>query len=325
MPITSFKTKNKSRGFLVGNTAYIPAIAVFSGGTEATNTIDYVLIASTGNATDFGDLTSGREGCAGCSSNTRGLTAGGTTVTGSDSWSNVIDYVTIASTGNATDFGDLLATGAYLSGLSNQTRGIFSGGYNNNRTDTIQYVTIASAGNAIDFGNLANDCFGGAATWYAGASCASPTRGIIFPGSTAFLTACTDSIHYITIATTGNATDFGDRTVSFIYVAACSSSTRALCAGGTMDGSRSNTIDYVTIATTGNATDFGDLTVGRSSLAGTSSSTRGLFAGGNAAGNTRTNTIDYVTIASTGNATDFGDLTTSREVLAAFSNAHGGL
>ena len=80
-------------------------------------------------------------------------------------------------------------------------------------------------------------------------------------------------IDYITIASVGNATDFGDLTVARNAPAACSSSTRGVFGGG----NSSNTIDYITIATTGNATDFGDLTQGRNFLASCSSSTRGIF------------------------------------------------
>jgi len=73
-------------------------------------------------------------------------------------------------------------------------------------------------------------------------------------------------IHYITIATTGNASDFGDLTVARSGTASCADSTRAVIGGGYNHppGHRVDT-DYITIQTTGNATDFGDLTT---SLAG---------------------------------------------------------
>jgi len=63
--------------------------------------MDYITIGTTGNATDFGDLTTTRSRLPGTSNNTRGIFPGGSS-------SNVIDYITIATTGNATDFGDLL-------------------------------------------------------------------------------------------------------------------------------------------------------------------------------------------------------------------------
>ena len=71
--------------------------------------------------------------------------------------SNIIDYVTINSTGNATDFGDLLnPTYALNSACSNKTneRATYGGGYTGVYTDVIQYVTINSTGNTTDFGDL---------------------------------------------------------------------------------------------------------------------------------------------------------------------------
>ena len=41
---------------------------------------------------------------------------------------NVIDFVIIDTTGNASDFGDLSADKKDITGLSSSTRGIFSGG-----------------------------------------------------------------------------------------------------------------------------------------------------------------------------------------------------
>ena len=49
--------------------------ALFAGGESAVpeTTIDYVLVASAGNATDFGDLTVQGMGMGGVSSSTRGV------------------------------------------------------------------------------------------------------------------------------------------------------------------------------------------------------------------------------------------------------------
>jgi len=81
--------------------------ALFGGGFTGarTNVIDYVTIATTGNVSDFGDLTVARNGLGGMASSTRAVFAGGWN--GASSY-NVIDYVTIASTGNATSFGSLI-------------------------------------------------------------------------------------------------------------------------------------------------------------------------------------------------------------------------
>tara|TARA_R100000541_G_scaffold11905_1_gene20181 strand:- start:773 stop:1036 length:264 start_codon:yes stop_codon:yes gene_type:complete len=66
------------------------------------NTLEYVTAATTGNTTDFGDLTVARTAPAGTSDGTRAVFGGG-----AGGYSNVIDYITVASTGNASDFGDL--------------------------------------------------------------------------------------------------------------------------------------------------------------------------------------------------------------------------
>ncbi len=74
------------------------------------NTITYITMATTGNAVDFGDLVVGCRGQFTCSSNTRGIAAGGEDGSGSPYVRNHIDYVTIASAGNATDFGDIVTS-----------------------------------------------------------------------------------------------------------------------------------------------------------------------------------------------------------------------
>ena len=82
---------------------------LFGGGNAPgqVNTIDFITIATTGNASDFGDLTTVGNTMASCGSQTRGLFCNGhRSNSGSPYNSDVIDYVTIASTGNSADFGD---------------------------------------------------------------------------------------------------------------------------------------------------------------------------------------------------------------------------
>jgi hypothetical protein len=283
--------------------------------------IDYITIASTGNATNFGALTVARTslyggGAAACSSSTRGVFGGGFSATLPSSTLisyKTMDYITIATTGNATYFGDLTVARNGLAACSSSTRGVFGGGFGFEGPtyyNTMDYITIATAGNATDFGDLT-------VARNALAACSSSTRGVFGGGGAG--PSDTNTMDYITIATAGNATDFGDLTVVRNALAACSSSTRGVFGGG-------YDIDYITIASTGNATNFGDLTVYRDALAACSSSTRGVFGGGfDGPGPSYYNTIDYITIASTGNATDFGDLAVARGFLAACSSSHGGL
>ena len=84
-------------------------IGVFAGGDSGsiTNTMGWVTISSTGDATDFGDLSQSRVYPSGSASSTRGCFGGGEVSSPFAGDSDRIDYVTFASLGNATDFGNL--------------------------------------------------------------------------------------------------------------------------------------------------------------------------------------------------------------------------
>jgi hypothetical protein len=236
---------------------------------SASNTIDYITIATTGNATDFGDTSGIFWGRAGCSSSTRGVFGGGEDRTNPTYILNTIDYITIATTGNATDFGDLTYAGAYLSSCSSNIRGIFAGGYYP-IVNVINYITIATTGNATDFGDLTviRKTF---------SACSSSTRGVfgggITPGTPADVGVST--IDYTTIASTSNAASFGTLTTATQANGSCSSSIRGLFGGGETPGF-TNVIEYITIANIGNALDFGDLTYARSYMSACSDSHGGL-------------------------------------------------
>lgn len=300
-------------------------LGLFAGGIAPaqTNVIAQINIASTGNATDFGDLigTANKNLGSMGSSFTRGVFVGGQTDGSYTAGVNVIQYVEFATTGNAVDFGDSAINAerrASSSGGSNQTRGINFGGFNFQPSDlffnVMEFITFSSTGNATDFGDLLN-------TTLQMAQCGSNTRAVVAgglsPGST-----FRNVIQFITIATAGNATDFGDLTSTSANLAAASSTTRGTFAGG-FNPSLLNVISYVTIASAGNAEDFGDLLATTAVLAGVSNSTRGVFGGGN--NPSLTNVMAYITISNTGNALDFGDLLAATQGLAGSSNGHGGL
>ena len=61
----------------------------------------------------------------------------------------------------------------------------------------------------------------------------------------------TNDISFFTIASLGNAQDFGDLTEGRRGPGSCSSSTRGLCGGGFDSPSLKDTIDFVTIAKDG--------------------------------------------------------------------------
>lgn len=120
-------------------------------------------------------------------------------------------------------------------------------------------------------------------------------------------------IQYLTIATTGNTTDFGDLINRFVSTAACSSTTRGVFFMGYSTSNWDNTINYITMATTSNATDFGDLTLssyGGMYAAASSNGTRGIIEGGSST------QIVQITIATTGNPTNFGTMISSQNLYA---------
>jgi hypothetical protein len=84
------------------------------------NTIDFVTIATLGNAQDFGDATQTRGSTAAFSSPTRFVSGNGFT----PSLTNTIDFVEIATTGNAKDFGDMTHAPNNASGCSNGHGGL---------------------------------------------------------------------------------------------------------------------------------------------------------------------------------------------------------
>ena len=88
------------------------------------NVIQYVTIATTGNAQDFGDLVLARTEGAGTSDSIRGISFGGFTPGSPITPQNIIDYVTIASTGNAKDFGDLTQARQYPGACSDSHGGL---------------------------------------------------------------------------------------------------------------------------------------------------------------------------------------------------------
>ena len=229
--------------------------------------------------------------------------------------SNVIDYITIDTTGNATDFGDLIVARYVHGAVNDATRGVWGGGSNGSSNEnSMDYVTIATTGNATDFGDLT------VARGGMGQGVNSDTRGVFGGGHSGIYD---NTMDYITIATTGNATDFGNMIRGKQGYSGCGSKTRGLFGGGITTGdSYLREIDYITIATTGNASDFGDLstTIRYYPAGADDTSTRGVWAGGENPSNTNTNVIDYVTIDTTGNATDFGDLTQARTSMGAVNS-----
>jgi hypothetical protein len=309
--INAFGTSSPSAAsasFSTTGRALFMGSSVGAGGVTDT---DYISIESTGNASDFGNLSAGSYGVSAISSSTRalGFSVGVTT--------DVIEYFTVASTGNSTDFGNMAAGAIHQGSVSNSTRAIVAGGEESSVTNRIQYVTFSTAGNTTDFGDL----IGSGNTTYSPAPANSTTRGVFAGGISS------DVIQYITMASTGNGTDFGNLSAADYKLTGGGNSTRGIFSGRYNGGSMSTEIQYISIASAGNTTDFGDLTQAISANGGTGNSTRNVVAGGRIANGSFVDTIDYITIATTGNATDFGNCVATKGNSHDFAcnSAHGGI
>ena len=240
------------------------------------NTIAFVTIASTGDAQDFGDLTRAERGVSsrGCNS-TRSIAAGGAVSPGNAAaQTNTIDYITTQSQGNAVDFGDLIEKGS-TNCCSSPTRTVMMGRYGSpfGRGNFISYITTSTTGNSSDFGDMTNDT-------NAVQTAASAVRGVgCGGGNDSPLPDQTNVCEFITLATLGNAKDFGDLTVGRQSMAAASSLLRGVIGAGynvSPTSANTNIMDYIQIMTTGNAVDFGDATSAFNSTGGTSNSHGGL-------------------------------------------------
>ena len=240
---------------------------------------------------------------------TRGVIMGGLSPSHPNG-DETMQFITISSTGNSADFGDLTRE-KYSSygGIASRTRGIMSGGFyypgsSGTYTDEMDAITISIQSNAFDFGNLSqgNRAEPGSAS--------NETRGIIFGGrSGPSPLVYTNTITYCTIASQSDTIAFGDMVGGgggYQNPTGTASPTRLVMGTGEGSPANFNSLEFITISTLGNGADFGDTSVTASYRNAAGNAVRGLIAGGYAP--TSNNTIEFITIATLGNAKEFGDL-----------------
>ena len=291
----------------------------------------------------------------------RGVTGGGNDA--GDTTLSRMDYITISTTGNAQNFGDLTVARNQFASAASSIRGVFGGGSPGpSLSDVIDYITIASAGNAIDFGNTS-------ATRGDPKGVSSSTRGVLGGGYTTGPTTASNVIDYVEIPTLGNALDFGDLFTGAYGHSSCGSPTLGIFLGGNSPSgqviqsitiaSKGNSVDYgdcdttnyasgcsnsvrgiffgnspyrrtmqyLNITTNGNSSEFGDASHDANESSACASPIRGVCIGGRDADspNGAISNIGYVEIASLGDALDFGDLSGTSRLPASLSDSHGGL
>ena len=193
-----------------GGTKSSSTRGLFAGGTPTE--LQYIQISTLGNSLSFGNLTeSGGGAGSSASSPTRAVYASGSS-------SATIEAVTFASTGVSEAFGDCQEGKTNSAGAGNSVRGIFAGGYRapgDRKSNNIEFITIATLGNTQDFGDLT--------IFRAGLrACSNQVRavfggGYFTPSTTASGGTADNRIDYITIASTGDAQDFGDLSSGSIH------------------------------------------------------------------------------------------------------------
>ena len=197
---------NSTRGLAMGG--YTPAASP----TNASNVIDYTTMSEKSAFIDFGDLSDGRERTGAVASPTRAVHVGGVNAPNQGSpYSDTMEFVTISTLGNATDFGDMQDGRVFCSSASNAIRGIIVGD-SYPITNVITFITISTLGEDKDFGdmNVARD---------GAASAASPTRIVTMGGRNP---SNSNEIDYGQIMTTGNFKDFGDLSSTATFMGGCS-------------------------------------------------------------------------------------------------------
>ena len=265
------------------------------------NTIQYINISTTGNAQDFGDLAAIGYGNASFSNRTRGIyldnspanqyinisstgnsvSLGDAQASGEygrsgaanairglhqfDNGTNTIEYFNISSDAKSQDFGDAISayTGKGCVGAS-PTRYLFGGGASSpswaSQYKTIEYITFQTLGNSLDFGDLTEARAGCRST--GGNAVRGIWAGGYAPEANPSPVKNSKVIDYTTIATLGNALDFGELSEDTENPAVVTSSTRAvICGGNNGNPTPNNCVDwmeYVEIMTTGNSVDFGN-------------------------------------------------------------------
>ena len=250
--------------------------AVYGGGGVSPGIdITYVTIASTGNSIDFGADRNASKGkgsyAPGCGNKTRGIFISSQNY---PAYYGNTDFVTIATTGTCTDFGDNTNTRYGGAASASSTRAVYSGGVvgaTSPGTNTISYATIATTGSWADFGDLSN---GSGGYRYTNGS-SSDTRALVYGGNWTSPVVDGPDIAFITIASLGDSIDFGDAIKSGTHRGGFSNTIRGGAAGGYYNAADFNTIEYVNIATTGNGIDFGDMTITRAYNMGTTSDSHG--------------------------------------------------
>ena len=320
-----YSHNNNTRALTFG--AYTPV----TPSPYMSNTIDSMTMASAGNVVDFGDMAQARVNGCGYGNSTKAFSAGGSTNPSNSGYSNALEVVTIASTGNSVDYADLAEETIGNSGCSSTTSGyVMTGSTGSGNTATVLHNDLSSGGAGSEFGDLSQ----------ARDRSTGTDNSVIGVNSGGRTPSSVNTIDFFTMATTGNGSDFGDLTQARFYSAGFDDSNsgldysdiqrpsvnympgsgRGFNIGGS-GPSNYSLIEMLNVATLGAISDFGNLAAATWHLYSCANTNRIVTSGNDGA----TVTMESIQTASAGNAADFGDATTARRSPGACSNTTRGV
>jgi len=235
----------------------------------------------------------------------RGIAAGGGTP-----WTDKIEYITISTPSNGTDFGVISGgAGKGYSGTSGNGRGFICAGHNGTSpwiSNEIRYITIATLGNSADWGDLPNSHGKSNSTTNGG-------RALTMSGEDGEPNwDMHDRIEYFSTVAAGNGSNFGTISSGVAYQTdATGDGTYAMVGHGyTASWSQNTWVDTCVIDTPGNTTQFGTGIEG-SGTGACSNGVRAFYFGGYQQSDPWTSNgdaIEYWTFAVQSNASRYGDL-----------------
>ena len=220
-------------------------------GTED-DIIDYITFATTGNATDFGDMTQVSTWVGGSDGSRAVIQGAHCNPCGSPWYTDTINYFSIDTTGNASDFGNQDIPRYSMGGCGEGIYGFSCGGHRPSRTDHVSRLVIQTTGDSTGYSELSVPRNNMSST------CGSTGRVLTSGGYTG---SYSDIIDYFETENDSAASDFGDMIDDLSQAMMANNGTKASFNGGYNAGGGAYHlyIQYVDFDTTGNATDAGDL------------------------------------------------------------------
>lgn len=249
------------------------------------------------SATDFGDLQQARHDYESWGNRIR-------IVTTDDGSSETAEFCNWSTFGTAVDWGEHASGDGFRSPMGDNVRTWLARHDGGGGDSTITVCTIMSGASA-DFGEAASG-----AHYAGGGTGTNGYRGVYLGYATP--TASSDTIEYLTFASSGSGIDFGELVaVSGIgaHGAALTDGSRAMAVGDyRSDNAGSDMIQYVSVGTLGNASDYGEYHIKTALCGGASFSGRGMIAGGYQTTDGTIGEVGYFNIGVGGNGLDFGEL-----------------